>query len=529
MRHVNRPSPFLGTTQRYLDPRWASNLHLCVDETGELPQFDIGNALPTYIDHSPRGSAISIDDAVTFTSWMWTVDGYGGRLACIRNDRGGQPSVNAPLSSFNPATHTSLSFCCWYYPETLGDYAVPIGAGVTANAYAVYATSSGGAIARVDDGAASEVTGGVLALNTWRFFAVTWDGANVLFWQDGALVGITAAAGAPGIANGGHWRFPGGFEDTGNTQKGSTRYAMVWKDRVLTASDIYDLSRNPSPFMEGPTNSGILQLPIGSVALAGVGSVATIGLSGLKATQDGAALGTLPVFAIGDFVAAGETTILGAAGTYDRDISFPGFAVLLDTGDEDRLPYAHLFGYKFSSDAQGLMPRGSGNVGEFLCGDGTFRRVGGFSELALLETPTDQTTDTNSTFTAGVDETPNWTVETHDAGVLHATDDEFLIIVTSGTYLFGAQIRIIPSQQAVGTMLLKLYRQRAAVDVQVAEWYSNFTVGGSNTISCDTLIDCLADDKLFVKVQYAPSGAETPSYTLPASLEHCNLYVARVK
>lgn len=206
------------------------------------------------------------------------------------------------------------------------------------------------------------------------------------------------------------------------------------------------------------------------------------------------------------------------------------FGLALMTDDEDG--YFPIRGRLASASGPGLIPRIPGpiaGVGKFWRADGQFAAIGRPSASCVLTTAADATTGTNTTFSAGTAEKVQWKQDSFDPNGLHATNDDEIIVVTAGKYLFGAQVMVSPAALDAGYVYVKLYRQRAAADTLWAERTHTFTGEPDfQQIQVDTIVDCNVGDKLWVEVYYDNGGIPDQVYTLQNGIANCHFWAARV-
>lgn len=266
------------------------------------------------------------------------------------------------------------------------------------------------------------------------------------------------------------------------------------------------------------TAAGIASFPsAGSVALQITNStnskISPIGLMGLAIT-DNLTYDVLPCFVLG-----GNLEQAGSGSEYaSRDESLPGLAF--------EIPGFSLWGALFSSTAQGLVPKGSGNSSEFLCTDGVFRNPNAtVSEGVKLYSPVSAAGHSYD-YVGG--EIPPWQGEQFDQNALHAANDDEIILQTAGRYLVGAQISFFPTLPAAGTITVTLYRERASVLTPWSVLSVDFDdVYGESSLSVDTLIDGAVGDRLSVAVEYDDGASGT--YAIPVGAEYAHFYAARVQ
>ncbi len=200
----------------------------------------------------------------------------------------------------------------------------------------------------------------------------------------------------------------------------------------------------------------------------------------------------------------------------DIDASLAGLAVMFSGYD------GQLIGYKFTSAAQGLVPRGSGNVDEYLRSDGAWVAIGNTATVAIATNPTSPLNMNASNILV-------WNYDVSDSAGLHAVPDDDFIIVDAGKYHCGVQCSIFPDIDSVGTLNMVIVRERAAVRT----YWGSVTIpcdpahDAQNNLASDAVIDCNASDKISFELTFTVAGIPT-TLSIPTGELNSRAWVVRV-
>lgn len=257
--YQHRPSQNLACFgNRHLNPKWIFGLEFAPDVTQALPQ-NVDSPGQTFVDYASILANVIQTTAPPVGSY-WKArdnDGYGWTFDHLV-DAGLQGSI-LQLNGAHVQPTTGISMSVWFNLDVFTANAVILGRGVIGGGY-VFSTGAGGTLgAQVDNGASTFLLfpGGGFRAGVWYHLGQTWDGAVWNIYLNGAIVNSQALVGAFGIANNSKWRALGQWDDFGTPPQGKCRYPMVWRNRILTPADMYELATAPSPFNEGIRNTDI--------------------------------------------------------------------------------------------------------------------------------------------------------------------------------------------------------------------------------------------------------------------------------
>lgn len=256
---LGRPSQsqaFHGS--RYVNPRWLPGLEFCPDIQRTIPSVPPANAPGATF---PQSSVAAPSQTVQMTGvnavdWQQRFDGYGPVMAKIL------PNVNGVISDVTgpPTPTTGISMSVWYRADNLGTLTRCLGRGSSTRGYAFMCDIPHFFFQVDNGGSAFLIYDGVPSVGFWYHLAGTWDGITQISYMNGYFAKKQATAGPFQNGNGDRWGLHGVWSDFGNAQQGVARYGMVWRNRILTPAEIYDLYINPSPYIESPRDTNILNM-----------------------------------------------------------------------------------------------------------------------------------------------------------------------------------------------------------------------------------------------------------------------------
>ncbi len=183
-----------------------------------------------------------------------------------------------------------------------------------------------------------------------------------------------------------------------------------------------------------------------------------------------------------------------------------------------------LWGYLFTSAAQGLVPKGSGNSDEYLRSDGVFVNPNNFAVSCCATTPAGLG---GAPLVVGIQQIPYWGNEVFDASGLFSPGNQGITIGTTGKYAVGVHVWVFPDMASTGDIRMSIIRDRSSV---LTEWgvvelpfsYPDM----ENNFQSDTIVDCNAGDVIKVALLMTSSAATT--YTIPNGELNARFWVSRV-
>ena len=213
------------------DPAWMTAAGYAPDLTTGLVAaygFDEGTGGTT-----ADATANALDGTISGASW--TSSGYDGNALTFDGVDDWVTVADAAALDLTDG----MTLAAWVYPTTLGDWRTVVFKEDTAGfAYALDADADGASPAgylATNVNTFEALDDAALSANTWTYIAVTYDGANLVLYVNGAVAGVTPASGTI-VTTSGVLRM-GGNSPWGEYFAGRIDSVRVY-DRALSPSEV---------------------------------------------------------------------------------------------------------------------------------------------------------------------------------------------------------------------------------------------------------------------------------------------------